>query len=100
VNCKPNTLVYIAKVIDFNDPWRRMRGKVDLRGTVLKITDLSPGTTMWIPETPIPCAGMALSNGRPKFWSGELVLIGDEYLRPFGDPDFNEMIETTKELTT
>ena len=100
MNCKPNTLVYIAKVIPWRDNNSGATGTLDIRGVVFKVLNLYPNTTQWRIETPVrvdkKCSG---SDGRLHEFRGTLWAMDDEYLRPFGDPDFNETIETTKELT-
>lgn len=101
MNCKRHSLVYVAKLIDWNDRVSGAHGTFDIRGVVFKILDLRPGTPQWMLEKPLRVDKSSLgSDGRIHEFHGHMLAIGDEYLRPFGDPDFNETIETTKEVTT
>lgn len=93
MNCKPHSVVYIAKLI----PWTSHagdHGEIDLRGTVLRVSTLVPGTPMWmIDGAPLR---VNLLRWKPRIRADGFDVIGldDAYLRPFDEP------EPAKDVTT
>ena len=100
MNCKPNSLVYIAKLI----PWTSYigeRGEIDLRGTVFRIGQLKPGSAcIWLIDGPSMIVPIFHWKPRPRVETLEVFGVADEYLKPFNDdPDPAESIPTGKEVT-
>lgn len=93
MNCKPHSLVYIAKLI----PWSSRtgeHGEIDLRGTVLRISTLVPGTPYWLIDgEPLP---LHIFRYKPRIGVESFTVLGldDAYLRPFDEP------EAAKDVTT
>ena len=98
MNCKPHSLVYIAKLI----PWTSRagdHGEIDLRGTVLRISTLVPGTPMWLIDgTPLR---VHLLRWKPTIRADSFDVIGldDAYLRPFDAPEPAQDVTTDREVT-
>lgn len=96
MNCKPHSMVYIAKLI----PWTSYvgeRGEVDLRGTVFRISTLMPGTRMWIIDGPPLPMAIFHYKPRPRAETLQVIAIEDDYLRPFDDTDPAKDVTTEKE---
>lgn len=96
MNCKPHSLVYIVKLFSWGSHIGE-RGEVDLRGTVLRISTLVPGTAMWIIDGPPLPMAIFRYKPRPRVEMLQAFAIDDNYLRPFDDTDPAKDVTTEKE---
>lgn len=91
MNCKPGCLAYVVKLLDVtnsDDP--TAKGQTDIRGTIVRCTRLVDGDK-WELETPVRVACTVFGKDGLSGGYGDIIAMGDEFLRPIGSPDDGEI---------